>query len=171
MVAEHITEYGQRGVTKGDCLFNSLTRILDQNDHSDWADKCIETCSNLLKERKRWCEELNDSNDAKNRIDEYWSKLMHKWGFRDHHKYRPQKSITRDPWIALYVVAVDRDRRGLLLNKPPWWLRTPTFAAWRKHLIKPNKWSLFIFRLGMKIPTKRDYVIRLRELMEQSIKT
>jgi len=166
----HITEYGQRGVTKGDGLYNTLTRIREQDDHSDWANDSISECAWLLKNGIRWPNILSDSNDAKNRIDEYWSKLLHKLKIRNFHKYRPQKSVTRDPWIALYAVAVDRDRRELLLNKPPWWLRTPTFAAWRKLLIKPNKWSLFIFRLGMKLTfCNKQYVIRLRELMEGAI--
>lgn len=159
-----IKEYGERGVSKGDCIFNTLVRIIDQDDRSEWADKAIDRCVELLKLRLRWPMGLNSHNDARNRIDEYWSKLLHELNIRDYHKFRPQKSITRDPFVPLYYLAVLRNRINIIKElRIPIHLYTPTVFSWRRYLIKPNWWSALIYNLH---PLgRKDYVVRLSVYM------
>ena len=143
-------EYGFYPNGIGDCVFNTMLRVFEQKDISDWAHHALIECACLLWEGKRWPDKYNNEFMAKNRIDEYWSKLLHKLNIRKFHKYRPQKSITRDPFYPFYLCCIMFDRMNLIEDvKIPWYLYSPEIWRWRKRLIKDNS---------------KDYVKRLRYL-------
>ena len=43
-----------------------------------------------------------EGREAKGWTRYYWSKMWKRLGVIDHHKRRPQKDITRDPFVAFY---------------------------------------------------------------------
>jgi len=167
-----IANYGVAVDGKGDLIFNTCTKIIEDKEDSWWTHEAIWSCMMLLEERERWPDRMNQLIDATNWFQWKWSQLLWKLNIRKAVMYRPQKNMTRDGYIAYFTCRVMFKYNSVFIEslKIPWYLYRPHIWAWRKLLIKPNKWSLFIFRLGMKLTfCNKQYVIRLRELMEGAI--
>jgi len=118
----------------GDIIFNTMTKIVIDNDTSDWAFEAFFSCSRLLAAGKRWPDEYNDT-----------------------YKERSQTGMTRDPYIAFgacysHLLGQGDDNElkyNLQAVKPPfkiWWW-TPSFYIWWRRLTRDNR-RQFVNRLG-----------------------
>ena len=147
--------YGQMVDSKGDLLFNTLDKIEEDNDTSEWAKISLIMCAGLLKDRKRWPDTMNRANDAKTRIGWRWSQLCRRLNIRKTEKYRSQNSLTKDPFYPFYYLCIKFGRRDLIEQvKIPLRLYRPEIWRWRRRLIKDNS---------------KDYVKRLRYYRALSI--
>lgn len=158
--------FSDRGI--GDVWYNTLRMIILTDDKSDWAERALFNALSYMKEGKRWGDEFQaDHKDhiAKNRIDWEFSKLLYKLKLRSTKKYRPQKGMTRDPWIMLYCCAIHLFGQIKGLPKPQWWLYRPTVWEWHKALLgRKNLYCL----LRLYKPRKRpDFVHVLDEYMDR----
>ena len=105
------------GGDAGDLIYNTLSRILDQDDNSDWAWESFESCGQLLKQGKRWPNSMNDIPTK-----------------------RSQTLMTRDPYIVYYTLAVKWDCIDLVKDLPmPWYCFSPIVSLWRHKLINDNQ--------------------------------
>ena len=144
-------KYGFRPEGIGDCIGRSVKVGLAHNDYT-----MVRLCLDLIQERKRWPDELEPVNGAENRIDYWISKIKYKlkipssWyefsAYGDAmpvkkvtQKYRPQKSITRDPYIGVICAIelmpyfpLDTIKR----IKIPWYLYLNAIDLyhWKKYL-------------------------------------
>jgi hypothetical protein len=135
-----IRDYGLAVEGKGDLIFNTCDKIIRDADNSDWAYAALDNCAYLLNTRKRWPERMNQSIDAKNRIDCIWSKLMRKLGVNPTHKYRWVTGMTRDPYIAFYACCVFLGNYEYIEGVTmPYYNYRRTTWRWRKLLIKDNR--------------------------------
>lgn len=142
-----IARYGEAEDGKGDLILNTLSKIIDDEDASDFTVKAIHECYLLLKAGKRWPDRMNQEMDAKHWLHWKWSKLLYKLKLIKHVKYRPQKGMTRDPFILFYAVQMFYYGVIKFRVKLPIWLFTPTYVIWR--------W-------GLEHSHKKAYVERLR---------
>ena len=135
-------------LTKGDLIYDTLSKIIDDNDKSLWAYEALSACAQLLFERKRWPDRMNQSHDAPNRLVERLSKLA-KWLYlRKTILGRPQKDITRDPFLALYCCCMHLGVYQFIeIVTIPIRLYIPTVWIWKRRLIKDNRRN-FVKRLG-----------------------
>ena len=163
--------YGFDGWAKGDCIANTMRKIIQDKDKSEWAYEALLKCWGLLAAGRRWPTILDHENDAKNQIDRYWSKLWHRLGKRKHEKHRPAGSLTRDPYIYVFTCAVFLDRIQLIEQlRIKWWLYRPGVFAWRRYLIRRTVWNYFWWKVGtINILKRPDYVYQLREMMELAV--
>lgn len=144
-----VDKYDQDVMSKGDCIYNTCRKIIDEQDRSEWAYNALEICADLLKQNKRWPDWMNHERDTKNRIEWWWSKLLWNLDLIKTQKYRPQSSLTRDPFIYFYTACVVLDRKEWIEDvEIPWWLYRPNTWRWRKYLITGKGY-------------KKDYVILL----------
>lgn len=119
----------------GDLIYNTMSRIIDMQDKSDWAHTALDYCILLLFERKRWPYRLNQDNTAKNWFQWKWSKLLKNGKYT-----RPQGNMTRDPFIATITCCLFLDRwEHIEAIKLPIHLYTPKTWRWRRRLIKDNR--------------------------------
>lgn len=121
------------GDGRGDLIWRMAIYALITGD----AD-VIKACIKLLNERKRWPDGLKEDSDSKNYFDYYWHKLLHKLGFTDSHKYRHQKSITRDPYIMLTCAIFWYQYEMIRDLKIPFWINRPGLYFWKKYLETSN---------------------------------
>lgn len=139
-------KYGFSPCGMGDLIFNTMTKIISYNDKSDWAYCSLDACASLLLFGKRWPDDMNNDRISKNGLQYLFSKIRYRI-FGGQQLYRPQGSLTRDPYIALYACAVFLGRYQYIdIVKPPWWLYSRNTWRWRRRLLKDNR---------------KDYVIRL----------
>ena len=117
--------YGFYARGMGDLIYNTLRKIIETNDKSEWAYKAFEACSELLIQGKRWPDYMNQQD------------------VEGKEKFRSQMSMTRDPWIAFYACAIHLDRKQFIELKPQWWLYSPKTWAWRRALL--GKCNLYRF--------------------------
>lgn len=106
-------KYGFYPHGKGDVIFRSLLHAIATQDIF-----IIHECAFLLHNKKRWPDNMNDELD---------------------HKYRSQKSMTRDPYI-MYIVAlslIDYYKTGPCVKamKIPWNLYRSYLHNWRRFMI------------------------------------
>jgi len=148
--------YGYECWCKGDALSGSALMAVAHND-----PEMLLLCLKLLKEGKRWPDELSHENDAKTWIGWQISRHLRKWGFREHEKYRPQTYVTRDPCLAVaYSLALAGKEDKIKEIKIPFLRRRPSSSSWLRYM-KTGKgkkmyewWALF--QLRRKLP---NYVI------------
>lgn len=153
-----IRERGEDTHGKGDLIFNTCKKILEDKDKSDWAIAAVIKCADLLLEGRRWLRIMDQNCDAKTKLRWRWSNLWKKI-VRDKHgqlnkfglwcekkgipvlvKFRTQNSITRDPHIALITASLFLGLDGLVEEVAmPWRQYTPEVFRWRRRLIKPHK--------------------------------
>lgn len=121
----------------GDVIFNTCSKIIQDNDTSDWAYAAVGQCIDLLLADKRWPDSLNTGYEAPNMIA---------WRFKKY-KYRPQTRMSRDPFIAVIACLVLFDNTWVIkyLDIPPWLYRHSVWT-WRKRLIKDDS-KFYIKRL------------------------
>ncbi len=128
----------------GDVFYNTLSRIIDMEDKSDWAHHALRYIAYHLMQWERWPDWMNDDKDAKTRIGYYlgrWlNKILRKFGISRTFPERPQHDMTRDPYIAFYCAAVWLEEEHYIEKvKPPWYnWRRETWME-RKKLLKNNK--------------------------------
>lgn len=140
--------YGQIVDSKGDLIFNTLSKIIDDNDTSEWARLAFMMCGGLLECRMRWPHCMNQPNDSKNWIQWRWSQALRRLNIRKTEMYRPQKSITRDPFYPFFYLCIKFGRKDLIKEVTlPFYLYRREIWRWRRRLIKDNS---------------PDYVKRLR---------
>lgn len=83
----------------GDLIFNTMTKIIDDKDTSDFALIALYQCYYLLKEGIRWPNDLNLEGQAPN----WWIWYVYKFLGIKKYKYRCQRDMTRDPYIAFFA--------------------------------------------------------------------
>lgn len=129
---------------KGDLIFNTCYKIFRDRDKSDWAYHAMVACSDLLLSGKRWHDRMNDDTDCKYWIQRIINRstrdLLKVFGIKIHPKFRYQGRMTRDPFIALYLVCVFLERKQFIeVVKMPWYIYSPEVFRWRKRLIKDDR--------------------------------
>lgn len=154
--------------TKGDLISNTCRRIRELKDQSKWAGNSLFVCWGLLYARKRWPDIFNEAIDAKTIIGWRWSQLLQRTGINKTVKYRPQHHQTRDGYI--YYLSAHMVYYNYCDDLTiPWYLYRPHVWAWKKYLIKPNKWSAFIYKLGDVFTLKKTgYRGRLSKAMSDA---
>ena len=178
--------YGQEINGKGDLIFNTYAKIIDDGDLSSWAQDAHDHCFYLLLNRRRWPDRMIQLNDADNWFQWKWSQLKYmlgiktKWYVWNHDNgsmdlepkmlktvmYRPQNNMTRDPFIAFFTsVTLSKNVNSTLTI--PWYLFRPSIWIWRRYLIIGRGLWLYYF-LTLNYP-KRDYVRRLRGYMDKAV--
>ena len=111
-----------------------MTKIIIDNDTSEWAFKSFEACSKLLVAKKRWPD---------------------KFGIE--YSGRKQNNMTRDPYVAFgacysHLLGYGNDEvlnEQLRIVDPPikLWFYSPGFILWWMRLLRNNK-KQFVQRLG-----------------------
>ena len=118
----------------GDLIYNSCTKIIQDNDQSDWAYRALGKCIDLLLDGKRWTDSLNTGHEAPNMVVWFIYKLLGRKPL-----YKPQGRLSRDPFIAVITCAVHLDNTWVVKHlQMPWYLYRHSIWAWRKRLIKDN---------------------------------
>ena len=131
-----VDRYGFHPRALFDLIYVTMRKIIDEDDHSEWAYEALEKCADLLVNGIRYPDEYRPANMAKNRIDEAVSKVMYKLGITKYQKYGPNCKLTRDPYIYFYAACVMLDRKQFISAvKIPWYLYRPNTWRWRKYLI------------------------------------
>lgn len=130
-----------RGAGNGDVIYNTCSEIIDRHDRSAWAEEAVLYCGDLLLQRKRWPDRMIwEGREAKGWIRYYWSKMWKYFGVIDHHKRRPQKDVTRDPFIAFYCAVQFLGMPELIESVTiPLRLQRPKINKWRKKLIRDRR--------------------------------
>ena len=145
-------KFGPGIIPKGDVIHTTMTKIIDDNDDSDWAKDAIKICVQLLQEGKRWPDSLNQPD------------------IRGFQKYRSQTGMTRDPYIGAitsHMKMYGKVSEGLSI---PWYLWTPRTWNWHKYLKTGKMWRLNLYdRFKPKEPHKKDFVNVLRNQREIAI--
>ena len=139
-------KYGFYPCGMGDLIYNTLRKIIETNDKSEWAHRALDECAVLLYLDKRWPDYMNEEVVGD--------------------KYRSQYSMTRDPYILFYACAIHLDERRYIKMKPPLRLYTPHVWAWRRVLLgKPNLYWLWKRVMGT---PKKEFVQVLRYYQDWS---
>jgi hypothetical protein len=153
----------------GDLIHSTCSKIIDDDDKSEWAYDALDACFTLLLARKRWPDRLNGI-ESKNYIEWRWERIKYKnthlrgeqralklnWlgkiavklGYKNLQKYRPQGNMTRDPYIAFFACCLHLGLSQLI--EPiiiPWHLWSQPTFNWRKRLIH-NRHPRWVQRLG-----------------------
>jgi hypothetical protein len=133
--------YMMKGAGNGDVILNTCSEIVDNKDKSEWAKKSILECATLLMDRKRWPDRMIwEGREAKGWIRYYWSKMWKYVGVIDHHLRRPQKDVTRDPYVVFYCACEFLDMSYLIeLVTIPVRLRRGGIQRRRKKLIRDRR--------------------------------
>jgi len=161
---------GEDTKDKGDLIFNTLKKIVDDGDTSEWAYCSLLNSFDLLMQGKRWPDRMNQDCDAKTKIGWRIDQLLIWLYLKRKHKFRHQKSITRDPWIMAYVCAYKLNRFQFFDIKPQWWLYRPGVWAWMKYLRKQDRRHLEWYFFWLTFSTsKKEYVQRLHEYIWMTI--
>ena len=155
----------------GDLIYNTLKKILDDDDRSEWAYAALAACKELLLDRKRWPDRMNQGIESRNRyfwlVNRflYWLKIVKTI------KYRPQSHMTRDPFIAFYAACFHMNRWAYIEEvTTPWYLYRATTWSWRDFLITGDPKSLKKYlRVSGRALSNKDYVIELRELRDSCL--
>jgi len=138
---------------KRDFIFNTLTKIVEDNDTSIWAIFSFIFCTSLLVSGRRWPDESNAGDEAPNR----WIWFPYKWVTRESKRRwtRPQDDLTRDPYKAYrgcfaHLIKENNGEYDVILwyafksIRLPWYLwRLEWWIDWkrtinnnRKHFVK-----------------------------------
>lgn len=151
----------------GDLLYDTLRKIIEDNDKSDWAHHSFWGCYQLLKNGKRWPDEM-EQYITRTQKWRSWPiiRLMY---FEEKGDYRTQTSITFDPWVMLYACAIHLEVQDfVMLSKPQWWLYRPTRWSWIRKL--KGKRNLYEFWKWIMLAPTKQYVIDLHRFKEQALK-
>jgi len=158
-------KYGDAAGPKWDIISITCHKIIDDKDTSPWAKKALIQCKNLLRDGYRWPEGFNHTNDSKNRIQWWWSRLLwnlsykfwdpyaneyipRKIVFTEYEKRGPRTGVTRDPYIY-WVAACELTGMEWLIDmvKVPWWLsiHAPITKIWKRYLETGKGEALYLF--------------------------
>ena len=138
--------YRKQGGARDGCedlVFNTCKRIVDTEDHSDWAKASVMSCSALLSIGRRWPIRMDVEGQAPNWI--IWR--LHKLLGIKKYKYRSADDLTRDPWRLLYTAAVMHNRYDIIRDTPiP--IRLYSHTTWkRRRTLLNDKRDLYVNRL------------------------
>ena len=160
--------YGVAVDSKGDLIFNTCKKIINDLDQSEWAFDSVLECSDLLNTCKRWPDRMNQDIDSKTIIEHLTSKILFALYITEHVKFGRQNHMTRDPYIALYCACFMMDNYYLIKRTPPpWYLYTPVFWSWYKFLLTGKaKYRKRFFFFQQFTSHKGGYVEELNKLME-----
>lgn len=154
-------QYGFYPLGMGDIIYNTLRKIIEDNDTGTWANLAYEKCKRLLRKNKRWPDYMSVAivyqghSFACCRLHQWITKQLKKLGLVKYEKYRSQTSMTRDPWVMFYCCAIHLHNRCDISFKPPWWLYRPELWSWRRKML--GKWNMY--KLWYKLtPARKDYV-------------
>jgi len=137
-----------------DIIFNTCTKIVEDNDTSQWALYSWMECCCLLWDHKRWPDQGNSPDEAPNR----WLWYPYKWIVKKNRKWsRPQNDMTRDSCYAFgdcyvhlhghYGELMDRFMANLFHStKLPWYAWRPNYSLWKRRLRSTNS-KHFVKRL------------------------
>ena len=144
--------YGEAVNGKGDLIFNTCAKIIDDGDRSEWGEDALGACSELLRTNKRWPDRMDQNCDGIT--------------------YRTQDDMTRDPYISwitacLTVLKYSWAWSWIYSISIPWYLFNPGVWTWRRYLITGKGLWLYYF-LTLNYP-KQDYVKRLRYFMDKAV--
>lgn len=115
----------------GDLIYNTMSRIIDMNDKSDWAYTSLDWCIILLYDRKRWPNRFNREDMAKN-----WFQ----WKLSGGRYTRPQGNMTRDPFIAVITCCLHLEVHEYIEHiHIPLHLYNPKTWRWKSRLIKDSR--------------------------------
>lgn len=106
----------------GDLIYNTMSRIIDMDDKSEWAYTSLLDCINLLNEGKRWPDRLTQTDTARTWLGWKLSKKL----------TRPQHILTRDPFIATITCAIYLDMDYQLTI--PWYCYYRRVSKWKRRL-------------------------------------
>jgi len=144
--------------TYEDIIINTMSKIVEDDDVSEWALYSWFECAGLLMDKKRWPDEYKKDSEAPNRWVWIPYRFVVKTIFDMKMKWsRPQKSMTRDPHYAFgdcyvhlyghYGELIDRFMTTLYHNiKLPWFVWRFNFYRWKRRLRKPHD-KYFVSRL------------------------
>lgn len=146
-----------RGDGTGDLIFNTLSKIVEDEDTSKWAFYSWLSCAGLLMDRKRWPNEFNAGTEAWNR----WVWYPYIWiTKRNKRKWtRPQSDMTRDPYHTFgdcyaHLYGTQEEffnpwmKNVFKMVKIPWYVFRLDTWIWRRRLIKDNS-PHYVKRLRM----------------------
>jgi hypothetical protein len=144
-----IDKYGFEVNGLGDIIFNTMYKVAEEDDKSEWAYEALSLCKELLTKKVRWPSSYTpEIGVAKNWFDWKWKVLLYKLKLNKVCIYRPRENITRDPYIAFYYACVKLGKFEYIDEvRIPSKLYTPEVFRWRNKLIKAHR---------------KDYVRRLR---------
>jgi len=150
----------------GDLIFNTCDKAIRDDDFTLWAYESLNACQDLLWDGVRWPIILNEPDTAKTWMQYRWSKLLKNGRYS-----RPRQILTRDPNTAFYANCVRLGHRAFITETPPaWYNYNASFWSFYKYLITHDAKYLRRYRFLDKFSTsKKEYVIRLRQLREIAI--
>lgn len=155
--------FGHDSLGKGDIIYNTCKKIIDDNDLSDWAYDALEIVTDLLIKGKRWPDEFNSFLDARSWVQYQLSYIrfriiyLFKKPYPVFRLYRTQRSMTRDPIILQACLAVHLNAIQFIeVVKPPIRLFRLNTWLWRKSLITGKRSK--VYELLERSNNKRDYV-------------
>ena len=155
-----IRMYGYDTGNKGDLIFETLKKIIDDEDRSEWAYLSLMSCKMLLLDGKRWPDVMNHESDCKGIPCMWWQKIKVKLIKIKTCRFGPQKNITRDPWIMFFVASFLMNRFVNFELKPQWRLWRPNVWRWMKYLRTQDRRYKERYLKHLR-PNKREYVERL----------
>lgn len=129
----------------GDLIYNTLRKIIEDGDTSEWAQEAFDRCAVLLIQGKRWPDRLDPLR------------------VKGKKRYRSQNRMTRDPWVLFYAACIHLDRREYIYLKPQWWLWRPNLWALRRALLGWKNNYKFWRGVAHIFPIKHEYV----EILDQ----
>jgi len=154
-------ERGEKTNGKGDLVSNTCMKIIFHEDKSEWAYDSLDMMLWLMNRRRRWPERMDQVGDSKNRIDNVIKKTLHKLGLREFIPHRWPNGMTRDPYVFFYCACIFLGKEEYIKEvKPPLYVWTLGFFAWRKCLYSRNWWSDLWY--WDRKPHKKFYATRLR---------
>ena len=160
-----------RGVdskSKGDVIFNTLKKIIDDEDRSEWAYLSLMSCKLLLLDGKRWPDVMNQEGDCKTIPCLWWQKLRINLFKMKTCRHGPQKDLTRDPWIMFYVASFKMNRFVNFELTPQRRLWRPNVWRWIKYLRTGERRYKERYLRYLR-PNKREYVTRLHEYIAMTL--
>ena len=114
---------------KGDLIYNTCTKILQDEDMSTWALWAFCYCGVLLKDGKRWPDSLNEGDDAESWLERIIHQRINKLFNKQILPFRYQRRMTRDPYIAFYALAIFLDKPMFIEQTPIKWYCYSLFVS------------------------------------------
>jgi len=150
---------GADSKSKGDLIFNTLKKIIDDEDRSEWAYLSLMSCKMLLLDGKRWPDTMNQEGDCRGWICFFAQKIREMLKFKAW-RHGHQKCMSRDPWIMFFVASFLMNRFVNFELKPQWRLYRPNVWRWMKYLRTQDRRYKERYLKHLR-PNKREYVQRL----------
>ena len=157
-----------------DLITNNMRLIKRTKDRTPWAYECLERCFDLLREPKRWPDDIDllipDHRQCKTRIGsalyKHKFRIAKRLNIETTGKFRSQGDMTRDPYIDALACAVDMGVMDFVHTVSiPWYLYRPTTWTWHKFLKDPTDKNYVNWKLAEYISAvfkAKDFVHELK---------